>query len=146
VAHGDAVEGLGSTFDLVFEAANRPEAAATAVRLARRGGSVVLAGISGAGARTIDPDTIALRHLRLQGVFGATADGWRRAIESFAAGGLAAGHLITHRFGLGDFELATATARDPAARAIKVLITRNGTAQGPGARGADDAGNGSHPT
>jgi 2-desacetyl-2-hydroxyethyl bacteriochlorophyllide A dehydrogenase len=143
---GDPVEQLGSEFDLVFEAGNRPEAAATAVRLARRGGSVVLAGISGARVPTIDPDTIAVRHLRVQGVFGATAGGWRRAIDLFAAGGLQARHLITHRFGLGAFELAAAAARDPVAGAIKILVTRDGTAATVRARAADLVGYGTGPT
>ncbi len=148
VANGDAADQLGSDFDLVFEAANRPEGAAAAVRLARRGGSVVLAGISGQRVPTIDPDTIAVRHLRLQGVFGATADGWRWAIELFAAGQLDARHLITHRFGLADFDRAVATARDPAARAIKVLVTRNGVDGLAASRGrAEDlVSNGSRPS
>lgn len=121
---GDAEEHLGSEFDLVFEAANRPTGAASAVRLARRGGSVVLAGISGAGQATIDPDTIAVRQLRIHGVFGATAFGWRWAIRLLDSGVLDARHLLTHRFALADFEAAVEAARDPAARAIKVLITR----------------------
>src|SRR5439155_23010904 len=37
-----AVGGLDGRFDLVFEAANRPSGGALALRLARRGGTVVL--------------------------------------------------------------------------------------------------------
>jgi 2-desacetyl-2-hydroxyethyl bacteriochlorophyllide A dehydrogenase len=123
VRDGDAEEHLGSEFDLVFEAANRPAGAASAVRLARRGGNVVLAGISGAAQATIDPDTIAVRQLEIHGVFGATARGWRWAIELFESGLLNTRHLVTHRFALADFESAVDAARDPAARAIKVLIS-----------------------
>ncbi|HYU49304.1 MAG TPA: alcohol dehydrogenase catalytic domain-containing protein [Candidatus Limnocylindria bacterium] len=143
---GGTIQRLEAEFDLVFEAANRPEGAASAVRLARRGGTVVLAGISGAGLATIDPDAIALRQLRLQGVFGATADGWQWAIQLFAAGMLEARHLATHRFGLADFERAVATARDPAARAIKVLVTRHAMAATSRARARALASTGSRPT
>jgi L-iditol 2-dehydrogenase len=143
---GDAGDRLGSQFDLVFEAANRPAGAATAVRLARRGGSVVLAGISGAGRATIDPDTISVGQRRIHGVFGATAEGWRWAIQLFEAGLLDARHLVTHRFGLADFERAAGVARDPAARAIKVLITRGATASGARDLAKDLVSNGSRPT
>jgi threonine dehydrogenase-like Zn-dependent dehydrogenase len=89
---------------------------------------VVLAGISGAGRPTIDPDTISLRRLDLRGVFGATTAGWARAIELYEDGALRAGHLVTHRFGLAEFERAAEAARDPAAGAIKVLVCQSCTA------------------
>lgn len=119
---GDPVECLGRGFDLVFEAANRPEGAATAVALARRGGTVVLEGISGAGRATIDPDAIVLGHLRVQGIFGASRAAWRWVVELFSSGRLDLERLVTHRFALEEFEDAFATLRDRNAGALKVEL------------------------
>jgi L-iditol 2-dehydrogenase len=122
----DPVERLGGDFDLVFEAASRPEWAATAVALARRGGTVVLEGISGAGRPTIDPDLIVLGHLRVQGIFGASRAAWRWVVELFATGQLDPTPLVTHRFPLEDFETAFSLLRDRAAGALKVELLPGG--------------------
>jgi 2-desacetyl-2-hydroxyethyl bacteriochlorophyllide A dehydrogenase len=116
------VETLGNEFDLVFEAASRPEGAATAVALARRGGTVVLEGISGANRATIDPDVIVLGHLRIQGVFGASRAAWRWVVDLFASGELDPSPLVTHRFALDDFETAFAVLQDREAEALKVEL------------------------
>jgi threonine dehydrogenase-like Zn-dependent dehydrogenase len=118
----DAVETLGGEFDLVFEAASRPEGAATAVALARRGGTVVLEGISGADRATVDPDSISLGHLRVQGVFGASRTAWRWVVELFSNGQLDPRPLVTHRFPLEEFEAAFADLRDRDAGALKVEL------------------------
>jgi threonine dehydrogenase-like Zn-dependent dehydrogenase len=118
----DPVESLGREFDLVFEAASRPEGAATALALARRGGVVVLEGISGAGYASIDPDVITLGHLRVQGVFGASRAAWRWVVELFSSGQLDPMPLVTHRFGLEEFEAAFAVLRDRDAGALKVEL------------------------
>ena len=118
----DPVELLGGEFDLVFEAASRPEGAATAVSLARRGGTVVLEGISGAARPAIDPDLIVLGHLRLQGIFGASRAAWRWVVELFSNGQLDPAPLVTHRFALEDFEAAFALLRNRDADALKVEL------------------------
>jgi threonine dehydrogenase-like Zn-dependent dehydrogenase len=118
----DAVETLGGEFDLVFEAASRPEGAATAVALARRGGTVVLEGISGADRATVDPDSISLGHLHVQGVFGASRAAWRWVVELFSNGQLDPTPLVTHRFPLEEFETAFADLRDRDAGALKVEL------------------------
>ena len=122
----DPIESLGGDFDLVFEAANRPEGAATAVALARRGGTVVLEGISGAGRPTIDPDLIVLGHLRVQGIFGASRAAWRWVVELFSNGQFDPTPLVTHRFPLEDFETAFSLLRDRAAGALKVELLPGG--------------------
>jgi L-iditol 2-dehydrogenase len=116
------IEGLGDGFDLVFEAASRPEGAHTALRLARRGGTVVLEGISGAARPTLDPDVISLGQLRVQGIFGASSTAWRWIVELFATGAFDPSPLITHRFDLGDFERAFAALQDRDAGAVKVEL------------------------
>ena len=118
----DPVERLGRDFDLVFEAASRPEGAATALSLARRGGTIVLEGISGAGRATIDPDSIVLGHLRVQGVFGASRAAWRSVVELFSRGQLDPTPLVTHRFALEEFEAAFADLRARDAGALKVEL------------------------
>src|SRR4051812_13218116 len=63
--------------DLVVEATNSPAGAAAAVAQARRGGTVILLGISGTGRPGLDPDLVVLNHVRVQGVFGASRAAWR---------------------------------------------------------------------
>jgi threonine dehydrogenase-like Zn-dependent dehydrogenase len=70
-----ALAGLGGRFDMAVEASNAPAGSATAVSLLRRGGSAVLLGISGARQPVIDPDTVTLNQLRLQGGFAASRKG-----------------------------------------------------------------------
>lgn len=117
-----ALERLGADFDLVFEAVGRPEGPATALRLARRGGTVVLEGVSGLPGGA-DADEIALRHLRVQGVFGASRSAWLWVTELFRRGALDTAPLVTHRFPLERFEDAFATLADRSNDALKVQLT-----------------------
>ena len=108
-------------FDLVFEAAGTPEGARSAVALARRGGTVVLEGISG---RTdgIDADAVVLGHLRVQGVFGASRNAWRWVTELFASGLLDTEPLVSHSFSLEDYAAAFAALTDREGDALKVQL------------------------
>jgi 2-desacetyl-2-hydroxyethyl bacteriochlorophyllide A dehydrogenase len=122
----DPVARLGRNFDLVFEATNRPQGSQLALQLARRGGTVVLEGISGSEDPALTPDLISLGHLRVQGVFGASRAAWRWVVELFADGKLDPSPLVTHRFPLADFQLAFAALRDPEAGALKVELVSDG--------------------
>jgi threonine dehydrogenase-like Zn-dependent dehydrogenase len=108
-------------FDLVFEAAGTPAGARTAVDLARRGGTVVLEGISGL-PDGLDADTIVLGHLRVHGVFGASRNAWRWVTELFAAGLLDPGPLVSHAFPLEDHAAAFAALADRNGDALKVQL------------------------
>ena len=121
---GDAatVGDLAGRFDLVLEAANRPSGGALALRLARRGGTVVLEGISGSAEPSLTGDEVPLKHLRVQGVFGASGEAWRWVVSLFASGLLDTRPLISHRFRLSDYGRAYATLRDREAGALKVLL------------------------
>jgi threonine dehydrogenase-like Zn-dependent dehydrogenase len=114
--------GLANRFDLVFEAANRPSGGAAAIRLARRGGAVVLEGISGSAEPSVAGDEITLKHLRVQGVFGASGAAWRWVVSLSGAGSLDTRPLITHRFGLDHYEDAFAALRDRSSGALKVQL------------------------
>jgi 2-desacetyl-2-hydroxyethyl bacteriochlorophyllide A dehydrogenase len=108
-------------FDLVFEAAGTVGSARTALELARRGGTVVLEGISGQ-ASGLDADTVVLGHLRVQGIFGASRNAWRWVTELFAAGQLDTKPLVTHSFPLEQHDAAFKTLADRTGDALKVQL------------------------
>jgi 2-desacetyl-2-hydroxyethyl bacteriochlorophyllide A dehydrogenase len=117
----DDVEELAGTFDAVVEAAGRTGTAAAAVRLARRGGRVVLTGIPD------DEDVVSSRalvtgQLTLHTVFGAPPRAWVHAVRAFAVGTLVPGRIVTHEFVLEQVDEALRTVSDPAAGAVKVLL------------------------
>jgi L-iditol 2-dehydrogenase len=113
---------LHGAFDLVFEAANRPDGAAAAPLLARRGGTVVLEGISGLTDPVIRPDLITLKHLEVRGIFGASGAAWTYAVELFSGGRLPLSELISHRFALEDYQSAFDTLADRDGGAVKVQL------------------------
>jgi L-iditol 2-dehydrogenase len=117
-----------SQFDLVFEAANRPEGAQLALRLARRGGTVVLEGISGIDEPALTADLISLGNLRVQGIFGASRAAWRWVVDLFAQGQLDPARLVTHRLPLERHGEAFALLGDRSAGALKVQLLPNGSA------------------
>lgn len=116
-----------AAFDLVVEAATRPEGAETALRLVRRGGTVVLEGISGLPRPNLVSDRLVLSHARVQGVFGASGAAWRWVVGLFGAGLLDLGALVTHRFPLQEHERAFATLRDRSTGALKVQLLPGGS-------------------
>jgi L-iditol 2-dehydrogenase len=120
---------LRGRFDVVVECTDSPAGAAFAIELARRAGSVVLAGISGAYDLSIDADAISLGSLRIQGVFGASRSAWRWLLELYGAGLFAPEVLITHRFGLDQVGDAFAVLADLDAGALKVTVESGMTAE-----------------
>jgi L-iditol 2-dehydrogenase len=110
-----------AAFDLVFEAAGTVEGARSAVALARRGGTVVLEGISGHEGG-VDADAVVLGHLRVQGVFGASRTAWRWVTQLFAAGLLDTAPLVSHSFPLEGHAAAFATLADRKGEALKVQL------------------------
>ncbi len=108
-------------FDLVFEAAGTVDGARTAIALARRGGTVVLEGISGEPSG-IDADAVVLGHLRVQGVFGASRNAWRWVTDLFAAGLLDTKPLVSHSFPLEEHAAAFAALADRDGDALKVQL------------------------
>lgn len=117
-----AVAELADGFDLVFEAASRPDGARTAIALARRGGTVILEGLSGDTTPTISGEDVTLKHLTVQGIFGASSDAWQWVVALFASGRFDPRPLITHRFKLEEHEAAFAALRDRDAGALKVEL------------------------
>lgn len=130
VAVGDAAldpvrDALGeSGADVVIEFAGTAEAARQAIRLARRGGRVVLAGSTGPGRELsgIDLSTIVRGHLDIVGSLANPRGISRRGLDLLARGVVDVKPLITHRFALGDFEQAWATFVERRDGAIRVML------------------------
>ena len=128
VGERDPVEALGSGFDLVFEAATRPDAASTAIALARRGGTVVLEGLTGDPGANLSSEEIALKHLTVHGIFGASHEAWQWVVSLFASGRFDPRPLVTHRFPLERHADAFATLRARDSGAVKVELLPAGAA------------------
>jgi threonine dehydrogenase-like Zn-dependent dehydrogenase len=117
--------------DLVFEGGNRPEGVEQALQLARPGSTVVLEGIAGSGARlSIESDIFVLKHLTVQGLFGASSAAWTYAVQIFRAGLLNLTPLITHRFALDEYQTALDTLISRQAKMLKVLVVHDGDQEG----------------
>lgn len=114
---------LRGEFDLVIEVTNAAPGAVTALALARRGGQVLLLGISGAGRPALDPDVISLGQLRVQGAFASSPAAWQWMVSLYAAGLFDPSPLISHTFPLAEVDQALAVLADRSSGAIKVLIT-----------------------
>jgi threonine dehydrogenase-like Zn-dependent dehydrogenase len=117
-----ALAGLAGRFDMAVEASNAPAGSATAVSLLRRGGSAVLLGISGAQQPVIDPDTVTLNQLRLQGGFAASRNAWRWVVRLYSEGILDPAPLVTHHFPLEAVDGAFAALTDADGGAVKILV------------------------
>jgi len=121
---------LDGSADVVFEAAGDASAVPLALAAARRGGTVVLAGIAGVDRAAVAPDVFALRHLTVHGIFSASSRAWRHAVALFAAGHLRLGPLISHRFALQDYSLGLAVLASRAPDTRKVLLLPAGAPDG----------------
>lgn len=112
------------TFDAVVEFAGTAEAARDAIRLARRGGRVVLGGATGQGVELsgLDLATIVRGHLD---VLGSVANPKRvsaRALPYLARGQVNVRDLTTHHFPLGRFADAWDTFVERRDGAIRVML------------------------
>jgi threonine dehydrogenase-like Zn-dependent dehydrogenase len=125
-ADRDALGALAGRFDAAVEATNHPDGAATALGLLRRGGTALLLGISGAGRPAVDPDSVVLGQLRVQGGFAASRAAWRWVVRLYADGILDPAPLVTHRFPLDQVDAAFAALTAPEADAVKILVRPGG--------------------
>ena len=74
------------------------------------------------GEPDLDPDTLTLNQLRVQGGFAASRSAWRWVVDLYAKGILDPAPLITHRFALDEVDAAFATLRAADIDAVKVLV------------------------
>jgi L-iditol 2-dehydrogenase len=103
---------IAEGFDLVIEAAGATEAMRLAVHAARRGGRVLLLGLSPAGrVLELPADLLVNNDLTLAASFGYTSAAWSRVVQLLDAGRIQPGRIVTHRFALADYaEAFTALA------------------------------------
>jgi len=120
----DVTGGRGA--DLVFEGGSRAAGVELAIRLAKRGGTIVLEGIAGSGAQlSLESDIFVLKHLTLQGIFGASSAAWTYAVQLFNSDYLHLAQLISHRFALPDYLEALETVMSRHKGVLKVLLVHD---------------------
>ncbi len=121
----------GHGADFVFECGTRPEGVETSIRLARRGGTVVLEGIAGSSAGlSLESDIFVLKHLSVFGIFGASSAAWTYAVQIFRSGLLNLAPLITHRFELTDYQAALDAVVGRQSKTLKVLLIHDWDSEG----------------
>jgi alcohol dehydrogenase len=110
VAGGDPVRALrdatGTLADVVVDVtAKAPTAFAQAVRLARAGGTVVVAGTRGeVGAPGFAPDDVVFKELRILGALGVDTAAYRAALDLIASGRYPFADLPRRQVGLDGVE------------------------------------------
>jgi threonine dehydrogenase-like Zn-dependent dehydrogenase len=120
---GTSPDAAGAGYDVVIEAAGAVEAAAVAFTAARRGGTVLLLGLPPHGdSVALAADDVVNNDLAILGSFSYTAAAWRDVVRLLNAGLIRPGFLVTHRFGLADWERAVACLRDSDGPRGKVLL------------------------
>jgi 2-desacetyl-2-hydroxyethyl bacteriochlorophyllide A dehydrogenase len=112
--------GAGARVDAVFECAGAPAAIATAMRCARQGGTIVLAGIYGREV-AVQLDRIVVKELRIQGTAGYR-DEFAGVISLLASGELRAEQFVSHSFPLDQITEAFRTQMD-AGVSLKVQVS-----------------------
>jgi L-iditol 2-dehydrogenase len=122
---GDFADGVaevtqGRGFDVVIEAAGRPEAMATALEIAGHSARLVYVGIDIGGSAPAQLGLIQSKGLQLRGIIGSP-NIWPKTIRFLASGVVDPTAIVTATFPLGDALDALAAARDTSSN-IKVHI------------------------
>jgi 2-desacetyl-2-hydroxyethyl bacteriochlorophyllide A dehydrogenase len=113
----------GRGADVVVEATGNRDAVPLAFDAARRGGVVILEGISGSPAPTrIDSDVFCLKDLRVHGIFAYASRHFVGALHAIESGLLNVAPLITHRFPLSDYGRAFELLKNRRERVVKVVL------------------------
>ena len=110
-------------FDLAIEAAGSTDAIAAAVGAVRRGGTILQLGLPPAGSMLELPgDLLVNNDLTLAASFGYTSAAWAQVVALLNDGTFRPGRLVTHTFGLEDFEHAFAELAEPTGRRGKIVL------------------------
>jgi hypothetical protein len=87
---------------------------------------IVLEGIAGTGAQLIlESDIFVLKHLSLQGIFGASSGARTYAVQLFSSGHIHLAPLISHRFAQSDYQAALDTVITRQMGVLKVLLVHD---------------------
>ena len=113
---------LSDSFDVVFETAGNDTTVAQTIRLAARGGRVVLVGLSPADETPIDTNQVVDQELDIAGVF-RYAHTWPKAIALVASGRVDLAPLVSSHYALDDVQAAMEFAQTRKDQCIKVMVT-----------------------
>ncbi len=116
----DAV--FASSFDVVFETAGAPATVPQTIRLADRGGRVVLVGLSPDDTAPIDTNQVIDKGLDVMGVF-RYAHTWPKAIDLVASGRVDLEPLVSAHYALDDVQEAVEFAQTRKDECVKVMVT-----------------------
>lgn len=113
-------EGIGA--DVVIECSGAAPAAKTLTDIAARGARFCQMGIYG---KTIpfDQDAICYKELTVTGTNASVTPAWTRALKLLSERKVNAGRLISHRFGLHDWDKALEVAKNK--QGIKIILKPN---------------------
>ncbi|WP_044480382.1 NAD(P)-dependent alcohol dehydrogenase [Paenibacillus antibioticophila] len=111
----------GEGFDLIIETSGNPGAIADTIRLAKRGGRVVLVGLPATDAVSVNISELIDAELDVYGVF-RYANTYPSAIQILSRGKHDIRKIITHKFALSDIKKAVELARTQKETSVKVMI------------------------
>jgi 2-desacetyl-2-hydroxyethyl bacteriochlorophyllide A dehydrogenase len=132
VEEARADEELG--FDIVIDASGAPPAIEQGLDAVRRGGKLMVFGVAPEDARVpFSPFRVYNDEITVLGSM-AVLYTFQPAIELLRAGAVDADALLSHTFGLEEFERALETMRQ--GKGIKVQVLPNGELDGPAGAGA----------
>lgn len=115
-------EDLTGAADIVFEAAGSTNAVRGALEAARRGGTVVLAGVAGSDEPAVSADTFSLRALHVHGIFGAPSRAWQQAVRLFSNGLLDLRCLVSHQFSISEYQEAFDVLENRPEGSLKITL------------------------
>jgi len=109
--------------DFVFEAAGNIKAIPLALDLARRGGTVSLAGVAGSGQPLpVEADTFLLKDLRVHGIFAYSSNMFQQTLRLIESKQLDVLPLVTHTFPLEEYPAAFDLLRHRQEPLVKILL------------------------
>ncbi len=113
----------GRGADLTFEGTAHAQAAVEAMLLARRGGTVLLAGTIGSNALlSVESDIFVRNQLQVLGMFGANAASWNYVLHLYRAGLLHLAPLISTHFPLDEYQDAFDTLTSRQGQMLRLVV------------------------
>ncbi len=109
--------------DVVIECAGAGPAARTLTDLVRRGGRYCQMGLYGKPI-PFDQDAVCYKELVVTGTNASVSPAWDRALELLATKRVDAARLVTHRFGVSEWEKALGVMQ--AKEGVKILLSPDG--------------------
>lgn len=106
---GELTGGAGA--DIVYECAGAAASLATCWKAVKKEGTLVPVGMYPGPIET-DFNSVSMKELRVIGTYGYVWTSWQRTVRLLAEGKIAADEMISHVYGLDDYEKAFRATRD----------------------------------